>query len=525
MPLLDPVEKNRLKKLYTEEDVDHLTKLITTYDFMGIIMNYKSLGEELKTEFKLKIQELEIKKEKYSKKVALRPDICCYGNLVKDINHFLHTCCHPKSLGILIETIENSLNYQINLENLENNVSSTEIHIQTTNEVLKKIELWISNADRFENHILSKYSSFYRDFLSPIEYSLSMVRFGLTGLKHCLIRNRDLITKKITGIYYNLNENGVLGEIMENLIEFPCSKSVDLFADPDCIAGGHKVNIYSILEKLENREIGYFSLLKSKLQQIQNTMTINTSLESNSFKDLECILMICNKIWQQQEENRIKKQVEEDSLYVSKTKCETENEEETNLHEIKDIFPHFAEEDFGDFLQNDTLEQVIKIDHSKDKEKKKWEVINDEDYKLFCDTFIYLMETFSKSYYRKTQNRQLVNLDYITPYKTKFNIFHSLLEKYKTCLTSRMDDVFYPGLSFMVGISQENLNELSLTDKSSVTYNFYKDSNIQEILQCTTVLNKIEIRVKIELEQWPDHAVLIDVSFFFVVFLCSKERF
>lgn len=44
-------------------------------------------------------------------------------------------------------------------------------------------------------------------------------------------------------------------------------------------------------------------------------------------------------------------------------------------------------------------------------------------------------------------------------------------------------------------------------------YNFYKDSNISEAIRCVEVMKKLEERVNKELEQWPEHAVLNDVSF------------
>lgn len=53
---------------------------------------------------------------------------------------------------------------------------------------------------------------------------------------------------------------------------------------------------------------------------------------------------------------------------------------------------------------------------------------------------------------------------------------------------------------------------LSFSDKYQRPYDFYRDSNIAEILGSTEVLRKIETRTNEELELWPDHAVLIDVS-------------
>lgn len=85
--------------------------------------------------------------------------------------------------------------------------------------------------------------------------------------------------------------------------------------------------------------------------------------------------------------------------------------------------------------------------------------------------------------------------------------------KYRSTLNSSVDDAFYNGIGFVVGIVQENYQMLELNADSTMrtSYNFYKDSNIPEIHQTTTLLDKIEKRTLVELEQWPDHAVLNDV--------------
>lgn len=87
------------------------------------------------------------------------------------------------------------------------------------------------------------------------------------------------------------------------------------------------------------------------------------------------------------------------------------------------------------------------------------------------------------------------------------------MQKYRTTLNSSVDDAFYTGIGLVVGIIQENYQMLELNADSTVraSYNFYKDSNIPEIHQTTTLLDKIEKRTLVELEQWPDHAVLNDV--------------
>jgi midasin len=59
------------------------------------------------------------------------------------------------------------------------------------------------------------------------------------------------------------------------------------------------------------------------------------------------------------------------------------------------MFPTYADDDFGDILQNDTLEQLIKVDKSA-KLKKINDIVVDADYQLLCGTFIGLMQKYSR---------------------------------------------------------------------------------------------------------------------------------
>lgn len=250
MPIIDPVEKNRLKKMYNEEDEHHIREILSVYDAFKIITNYRGLNEEMLAHLRTKLAEIEMRKLKFSKKVALRPNECIYGDLVRDVNHFLATCCHPKILNGLIVSIEETLSY-----NLENETAHE--HLQDVDEIIKKIDLWINNAQQFKHHTLNKYSAYYRDILTPIEISLTTLRFGFVGLQSCLIRSRDSICMKSTGTYSDINKNGELTPLFGHLIEFPSVNGIDVL--PSNVSSTvQKTNIITVLNQLPNYEECYF---------------------------------------------------------------------------------------------------------------------------------------------------------------------------------------------------------------------------------------------------------------------------
>lgn len=250
MPIIDPVEKNRLKKVYNEEDEHHVKEILSVYDAFKIVMNYQGLNEEMLVHLRSKLAEIENRKHKFSKKVALRPNECIYGDLVRDVNHFLITCCHPKILIGLIASVEETLSYS-----LENETAHQ--HLQNVDEIIKKIDLWINNAQQFKHHTLNKYSAYYRDFLTPIESSLTTLRFGFVGLQSCLIRSRDSICMKSNGTYSDINRNGELTPLFGHLIEFPSVNGIDVL--PSTVPSTmQKTNIITVLNQLPNYEECYF---------------------------------------------------------------------------------------------------------------------------------------------------------------------------------------------------------------------------------------------------------------------------
>lgn len=244
LPLLDPVEKNRLKKLYIQEDQQHLHRLLTAFEYMRITMHHQQLGQEIVQPIRQQIVALEQREQTLSKKVALRPATdgeLIYSAMVKDINHFLRTCCHPRSLLELIDAATVPI--------------TKDIQLQQCNETIKRMELWISNAEQFQYHTLAKYSAYYRDFLNPLENSISQLKYGFNGLMTSLIRNRDCVTLAGTP-----NADAVAA-VLENLIEFPSVTGLKILSSTSKRSNESEphINMAAIVAKLEQSDTTYFT--------------------------------------------------------------------------------------------------------------------------------------------------------------------------------------------------------------------------------------------------------------------------
>uniref|UniRef100_A0A182T8B6 Uncharacterized protein n=1 Tax=Anopheles maculatus TaxID=74869 RepID=A0A182T8B6_9DIPT len=518
LPLLDPVEKNRLKKRYLKEDIELLEMLVRTYDCMSVTMNYRQLGESSRRLFLSAIERLKSKELHLKRKVALRPaDSVLYAELVRDVNNFLLSCCHPGTLGSLLKSIVQCLDYAVDMQNVANNRNHTQSFLLKVSELVTQIDVWNDIAVQFEHHTLKRYDPYYRDFMAPLCNSISTLRYGLNGLRHSLSAKRVTIEQKTNGAFYDLNEDRSLRKMLVKFIQFPCAKPLELFDDR------HKVNIYSVMEKLSQPEQSYFRLLKARLQEVSNKIMVERIVGKRSFAELDRIVNVCNQVWQKQEHLRRKRQAEEDSLYLTKSHCEEESEDVIAQREISEMFPNYVDEDFAEFIQNDTLEQIIKAPERKDKPE---DTIGDDDYALICESFIMLMAKYTRSYYYHpdviaSSGGESVSMDFVKPFETKLEIFNQIVQKYEPSIGSEFDEVAYGALSLAVGLLQERYDdqlEVGQIERktkggsySATNYNFYTDANIPEVLQCVKVLKIVEKRVQELLLEWPDHAVLGDI--------------
>uniref|UniRef100_A0A182PZR4 Midasin n=1 Tax=Anopheles farauti TaxID=69004 RepID=A0A182PZR4_9DIPT len=521
LPLLDPVEKNRLKKRYLEEDIELLETLVRTYDCMSVTMSYRRLGEHNRRLFLGEIERLKAKGQHLVRKVALRPgDDNLYAELVRDVNNFLLSCCHPATMGTLVKSAVQCLEYGVDMHNPANNRNHTQAFLLKVSELLHQIDLWNDIALQFEHHTLKRYDPYYRDFMAPLCNSIATLRYGLNGLRHCLCARRVTIEQKPSGAYYDLNEDRSLRKMLVKFVQFPSAKPLDLFDDR------HKVNIYSVMEKLPQPEHSYFRLLKARLQEVTNRITVERTLGERSFAELDRIVNVCNQVWQKQEHLRRKRQAEEDSLYLTKSHCDEESEDVVAQREINEMFPNYVDEDFAEFIQNDTLEQIIKAPERKDKQTV--DTIGDEDYALICESFITLMANHSRSYYYRPEvngageslDRKLA-MNFVKPFETKLEIFAQIAHRYEPTVGSEFDEIAYGALSLAVGLLQERYDdqmEVSQIERKTkggslmaTNYNFYTDANIPEVLQCVKALQMVDARVRELLQEWPDHAVLNDI--------------
>lgn len=514
-PLIDPVEKNRLNNLYVVEDINCLTTMTTVYDFMRIVMKYQQFGGEIYDAFEERLKLLQAKQQKFIKKLALRPQECLYNKLVDDIAHYLKTNCPPQALLGLIQSAQKSWTQLTSDFN-----TNSAAHILSNNtEVLNKLNLWITNSQRFLNHTLKAYMNHYQDFLQPLQYSIDYLRFGFEGLRVVLTQVCSNISQ-LDGAkaYVNLNANDRLSHTMANIVEFPAAHHL-----MESEAKASKRSLLkqrsftnNIIKQLPHSEHSYLGLLKAKLVELHNTIAISAHINEAIFSELDYIFNVSNQIWQAEEERRRAQKAEEESLYVNKTKCAEEDDELVELQEIESHFPTHVEEDFGDFLIEATLEKVVKLDKKSNLKSQKMQVIRDEDYSFLATHFIELMENYTHAYYHKRPAADTSQqLDFFEPFQARMQTFVPLYLHYKRGLNDWMTEVAYNSCIFALALQQKQLTNTDaapLLSRTTRSYNYYKNANIPEIMGCMDLLKDIEMAADVQLALYPEHASLIDIK-------------
>lgn len=114
---------------------------------------------------------------------------------------------------------------------------------------------------------------------------------------------------------------------------------------------------------------------------------------------------------------------------------------------------------------------------------------------------------FVKTYYHHPIKHTKEFNKFENIYKDRLEIFYNLFKFFKKGMNESVDTSLFPTFLLMIGHSKSESNEQS--QKSQ--YNYYKDSNPDELQNCVDVLKSIEEKVLIQLDLYPDHATLLDV--------------
>lgn len=212
-----------------------------------------------------------------------------------------------------------------------------------------------------------------------------------------------------------------------------------------------------------------------------------------------------------------------------RTKCDLTDEDEINA-DFKRLFPNYHDKDFADLNQsslsndedeNSENELLVEGDRYKG-------LINYEDVRFVSELHSQYVRTFTKSEWLNPEKSNLP-VDFVKPLLEKYNLFTLLLDKMVGSLNCTVDGELIGSLNVLSEIAQ-NYGQVSSFGKAICSsfvnnlrivnfrvempsspsrrvknYDFYKDSNVDEVKSSFHILEELKVRICELLDEWPEH--------------------
>lgn len=381
----------------------------------------------------------------------------------------------------------------------------------------REAEIYLESVRKFMDQIETKYLSGYPDIIFPILAGLAKMRHGLRILvdessKRIAIAESNSKSADVALFVHNLVRFPTIGPQQENLLKLVnlCTtySSRELLND----------NVKSEKTFVALQE--QFRMTIAGLYEFYNYIVLRGSLTTDLWTDLNLLLKQIVLIWQQQQHEIERNEAEKDSLYKNRTKIQggSLTEEEETAQELRALFPTNREEDFAD-VDDDmrpTLEKKVKV---KAKEEDFGALITENDIKEVQNIHSNIVKTFTTSeWLQKISND--IQPDFIEPLLQRYNTFGLLMENVVPTLSNELTGKLYTSLNVLTQLTTrfsqgETLNPQSCiknAKKESKLYDYYRDSNVEEVKQCLPLLDTINGRVSELLREWPEHPTLMSIQ-------------
>ncbi|XP_044268494.1 midasin [Tribolium madens] len=497
LPLIDPSAKKALKKKYNVESVGNFEDLRDSFVKVNEVYsgNTKTLHSHYKPVVDM-IKTLNIKNEQLGNYVAVRPKEVLYDEVVKVVNHGFSTILSCRYVDGIIQSLDSAVKDLIRGE------SSTD-----SERILKQYESSVSSYTNLINE-WSKYGPSYPDVIEPL---LSNVSEFLYGLKS----NLELVKKLL--LRHECRRFGFdMQEELGSLIGMPCldrrhiryESLIESYSKPQVL----KFIDYALgSEEKTNLKKEKLRLLKCGIQETFN----NCILDVNStgilnFSHFENFIKAFVDAWNEQEKNREIAETEATALYKTRTKCDDKPETEQIEDELRELFPNYHDQDFADMRKVANLDDEIKS-----VEKKPSDVISDNDIKFVVDLHVSLVQNFTKTEWLNPEKDKTVVVNFLNPLIEKHKLFKQICGKVLPALDYRLDKDLVESMSVLLSFVQNYGDTNNLVEPASPVkilqakrFDFYKDSNIEEVKSSFHILEELRLRTKTLLAEWPDHPTL-----------------
>ncbi|XP_014214403.1 midasin [Copidosoma floridanum] len=502
---IDPVYKVAVKLRYLEQDIldsERTIYVARLYSRMLGVMDEGVLHPR-HTAIEAGLKELLERKSELQKLKAVRPANAEFITLSKELSNFRAAlgsyAIVGKHLRQLIDAISGS-----SCEDLESAKLAG-----------REAEIWLESLRSFMNQLENRFLHGYPDIVLPILTGLAQMRHGVRAL---VDENSRLVAIAETG---NAER---LGHLVRDLVRFPSlgpgQDSLLRLASSCCSRTSRE--LLSACVKIDGAFVvlqEQFRLTIAGLYEFYNYVALRGSLTKDLWSELNALLQQVLLIWRQQQKELEKRELEKDSLYKSRVKVHEDlTEEEEIARELKSLFPTQREQDFAD-IDTAVMPSL---------EKKLVDEGATEDYvSLITEHDVQEVQTIHSSIVKSFTSSEWLSKaasatrpDFIEPLLQRYNAFGLLLDNFAPVLGSELAVQLHPSLNVFTQLvlclgKGEALNPeswLSTNKKTSKPYDYYRDSNVEQVRQCAPLLDQISNRVSELLNEWPEHPALTSIS-------------
>ncbi|XP_013187576.2 midasin [Amyelois transitella] len=520
MKNVDHVEKYRLKVKYIEEDIKMFEVLLSTYYIHGVITGSILENKSVKAPSDVTVESLNENREvlkkvhpyckvlfelrqstadkvlKYASGNTFRPEKPTYSSFVKDCSHFTKSVLSSKTTRDLATNLNTSCNALY--ENIEKPIANKSV-IQVAQTVTKEASSWLYSVNAFYKKIES-YTNAFPDLAKPLQSSISQLVFSVTSLNDLV---RELILKIEQGSY--------IKEAVTDLMVYPDSipskngkhDYLNRFIKDQFVQLLNR-NVVAAGDDSFSAEAENITVLKMNLSELRMRCFATEAADSESFN---CVLNTLNTLvraWEKQNRELELKKQDEDALYVTKSKCEDEDEDAMAAQEITEMFPSYTESDFGEF-KPPSLEQKTKA--QTDNKNKTKLLITPEDISLVYEWHSSFIRNLTVAEWLPC-SKKVFSSDVVSPLMQRYPTFSRIMQNAWEVLDAEFEGAVSPSLLVLISKIKENVDG---SEASSQKVDFYRSAWVSETKQCAPLLHRVKDATNQLLDQWPDFPTLKDI--------------
>ena len=432
--LLDPAEKQALKREYAQHDLKHLEQRLLVSDTFQRILGLINPHRNLLLKRKKKLEE-EVKRR--SGLAAVRSQDESFLALSRDLSHFSSTVGSWSSITQIWTKLENNCEAESNS--------------------------WIISLVNFVKNIQT--FSTFPDIVVPVaEAACRLVRV-------VQVKTERLGQQTVRGKWPALDQT------LER-----AANPASLSHQSRWLLSGGVLNLFEAKDRILFLQSSLISFAQSSLKERGRDV-------------LHSITISLLQMWREEEELQERITAEKEAMFRTRTLCTDEDEEAESAAEYNKMFPTFSDV-FQDLYVGDALNAAVTgaTNTPATEEADPMKTIQIEETVLLFEKILLKPDENHDGVAKRLFSRRL---------QVVLNLIKSCHGLNSPDLQRKMIPNLISQMTILISQFEEK--------KPSAGYNFYKDSNVDQLSVVRPMLESLTLRIVRLLEEFPENPVLLQI--------------